>query len=244
MGKFYKMVDLSTDEKKKSFFELLDSKKSMQEIYEEFNLKYTPNNSSDLKILAKEVGFDLFVYKERQSKPKKYCLQCGRELIGIRKKFCSSSCAATYNNSRRTTTTKGKTKLRTCIRCGKEFYASIHINKHKCICEDCKKHNRLHSKNKSEIITLKDISKRTFVKTLKRMNVKCSICGWNESTCDVHHINPKQCGGTDDFSNLIVLCPNCHRICHTTNKYSKEFLAKHNLEIEYGDWREFYHPSN
>lgn len=101
MGKFYKMVDLSTDEKKKSFFELLDSKKSMQEVYKEFDLKYTPNNSSDLKMLAKEVGFDLFIYKERQSKPKKYCLRCGSELTGSQNKFCSSSCAATYNNLRR-----------------------------------------------------------------------------------------------------------------------------------------------
>ena len=93
MGKFYKMVDLSTDEKKKLFFELLDSKKSMQEVYKEFDLKYSPNNSSDLKILAEEVGFDLSVYNERQSKPKKYCLQCGRELTGSQNKFCSSSCA-------------------------------------------------------------------------------------------------------------------------------------------------------
>ena len=110
MGKFYKMVDLSTDELKISFYTLLDSKKSMREVYEEFDLKCTPNNSSDLKILASEVGFDLSIYKERQSKPKKYCLQCGEELTGSQNKFCSSSCAATYNNLRRNPRTEESKK--------------------------------------------------------------------------------------------------------------------------------------
>lgn len=40
----------------------------------------------------------------------------------------------------------------------------------------------------------------------------CELCGWNKATCDVHH-KIKQCdNGTHDKSNLIVLCPNCHRM--------------------------------
>lgn len=48
---------------------------------------------------------------------------------------------------------------------------------------------------------------------LQRGN-KCEMCGWDKGNCDVHHIKPKSKGGTDDISNLIVLCPNCHRLQH------------------------------
>lgn len=176
---------------------------------------------------------------------KRYCECCGKELTKkTQKKFCCASCSAKVGNKSRKITTKGRTRLRSCIRCGKEFYASIHLNAARCICEDCKKHNRPHHKEKKSIKTLKDISKKTFVKILKNMGAKCSICGWNESTCDVHHIIPSSEGGTDDFTNLIVVCPNCHRVCHTTNKYTKEFLSERNITLKYNNWMDFYHLSN
>jgi RNA-directed DNA polymerase len=31
---------------------------------------------------------------------------------------------------------------------------------------------------------------------------------------DAHHIHPKQLGGTDRLSNLVLLHPNCHRQVH------------------------------
>ena len=175
----------------------------------------------------------------------RYCLNCGKLLTKrTQKYYCCCSCSAKSNNAKRVQTTKGKTAKRICIKCGVEFDASIHINKNKCLCENCKKHNRQHSKNKLQILTLSDISKRTMTKILKRMNAKCSICGWNEASCDLHHIVPRKDGGEDNFDNLIVVCPNCHRICHTTNRYNFEFLKQRNIEIMYKNWRDFYHISN
>lgn len=49
-------------------------------------------------------------------------------------------------------------------------------------------------------------------------NIPCVICGWNESTRDIHHIVPVKDGGADDISNLTVLCPNCHRVVHNNPK--------------------------
>ena len=43
---------------------------------------------------------------------------------------------------------------------------------------------------------------------------KCQLCGWDKAFCDVHHIVPKSEGGLNKESNLIILCPNCHRLCH------------------------------
>lgn len=67
------------------------------------------------------------------------CLQCGKELTDTQIKFCSKSCAATYNNKKRIKTTKGKTKIHKCIKCGKEFTGSIHLNPKLAKCDNCSK---------------------------------------------------------------------------------------------------------
>lgn len=43
-------------------------------------------------------------------------------------------------------------------------------------------------------------------------NQPCQICGWNTAACDRHHIIPRKEGGSDDIDNIIVLCPNHHRL--------------------------------
>jgi 5-methylcytosine-specific restriction endonuclease McrA len=88
--------------------------------------------------------------------------------------------------------------------------------------------------------TLYDVSSRTLQKILKRMNAKCSNCGWDKTTCDIHHIVPRKKGGTDDHTNLTVLCPNCHRLAH-----ENQLLEMINIETQYGDqWRKFYYSHN
>lgn len=42
----------------------------------------------------------------------------------------------------------------------------------------------------------------------------CSNCGWDKTACDAHHIKPRSRGGSDSYSNLTYLCPNCHRLAH------------------------------
>ena len=84
--------------------------------------------------------------------------------------------------------------------------------------------------------TLFDVSSRTLQKILKRMGVKCSNCGWDKTTCDVHHIVPRKDGGTNENTNLTILCPNCHRMAH-----EHKLTEMINIEKQYGDkWREFY----
>ncbi len=42
---------------------------------------------------------------------------------------------------------------------------------------------------------------------------KCAVCGFSD-VIQVHHLVPRSVGGTDDISNLIVLCPNHHALHH------------------------------
>jgi len=49
---------------------------------------------------------------------------------------------------------------------------------------------------------------------IDRMKSSCSRCGWEECTCDIHHINGKKIVDPDCIFNLCILCPNCHREFH------------------------------
>lgn len=53
----------------------------------------------------------------------------------------------------------------------------------------------------------------------------CQVCGWVPPSflcpkgepwraLDLHHVIQKSKGGTDDHSNLLLLCPNHHRLAH------------------------------
>jgi predicted restriction endonuclease len=43
---------------------------------------------------------------------------------------------------------------------------------------------------------------------------KCAVCSWSEASCDAHHIIPVSTGGENIVENIIILCPNHHRLAH------------------------------
>jgi 5-methylcytosine-specific restriction endonuclease McrA len=50
-------------------------------------------------------------------------------------------------------------------------------------------------------------------KALERANNKCYYCG-SKSNLEAHHIVPLFAGGTNDDTNLQVLCDDCHKRKH------------------------------
>jgi len=46
----------------------------------------------------------------------------------------------------------------------------------------------------------------------KKYNHTCQVCGWNKDICDVAHRIPRRKNGKYIEENLILLCPNCHRL--------------------------------
>lgn len=97
-----KIIDISTEEKKKEVFEILDSFTSKNQAHEYFGISDNKQGSEYLKEIALSVGFDLALYKERRKKPIRYCKQCGKEITSKwGKDFCCSSCATKYNNEHR-----------------------------------------------------------------------------------------------------------------------------------------------
>lgn len=52
----------------------------------------------------------------------------------------------------------------------------------------------------------------------------CQICGWDKDRCELHHIIPRKLGGESTLQNLMIICPNCHKLEH------KKWNEIHNVE--------------
>ena len=52
-------------------------------------------------------------------------------------------------------------------------------------------------------------------KRRKRLaNDSCTVCGWNQTPCDRHRLLTGKNGGKYISVNIMVLCPNHHRLLH------------------------------
>ena len=100
--------------------------------------------------------------------------------------------------------------------------------------------SKAHLKQIGDSITsILDVSSRTTVKILKRLNIGCSLCGWDKASCDVHHIKGRQIEDANAHSNLAYLCPNCHRLVHS-GVIGRDALIS--LETQIGDrWKDYYY---
>ena len=81
--------------------EILEKSKSMSDVARNIFGKENYTNREKCKKILYENGINWEEWlKEKRTKPKRYCLYCGKEIIGgdSRKKFCNSSHAASYNN--------------------------------------------------------------------------------------------------------------------------------------------------
>ena len=91
-------IDISTQELKELVYKLFDSFTKIGDIYKYYGVSDSSRNIRYVRKIAEQIGFDLGIYKERKQR---FCLRCGKVLTNKQHKFCSSSCAATYNNLQR-----------------------------------------------------------------------------------------------------------------------------------------------
>jgi len=157
----------------------------------------------------------------------KKCKQCEKELKNQKNIFCSSSCAAKYNNPR-----YHKKKDRFCLQCEEKLLKEKKYHNKFC---DSKCSNLY----KFENVTLKrfndgNVSKNT---TLRKILINlygnyCFECkqpnNWNEKELilEVDHID----GNSDNNlpKNLRLLCPNCHSQMPTSKCKHKKKNTKRN----------------
>lgn len=140
------------------------------------------------------------------------CLECGVEFGKETKyvtrgegKFCSRTCSTKHRNNSQTPISI------VCEHCGKA-YSSVNKNSKYCSKLCCSKARILRNGKSGTGRSSLSIKVNRAVSTGTR---QCFVCNWNLATCDIHHIIEKCNYGTDDFDNLTVLCPNCHRLIHS-----------------------------
>ncbi len=164
------------------------------------------------------------------------CENCGQEHDGSygSRRFCSSTCARGFS-------TKEKRK-----EINKKVSKKLRKDGLTLEQKRQKKNKEKHASyvRETEVTSIMDLSKRTVMKILRRMELPCFFCGWYvvNVSCDVHHIVEKKKGGTDEMSNLTYLCPNCHRLVHSgVLKFDKLV----NMQDYIGDsWKKFYYVKN
>ena len=153
-------------------------------------------------------------------KEKKYCLQCGKETSNP--KFCSSSCAAKYNNPIKLYKNKKKYS-HYCKKCGK-FLCENSRNDSPNFCDSCNSNRvnwdlitleEIHKKRKYQNNSrIRDLAKKK-TKNIKRFQ-SCANCGYDKHV-EVCHIKAIKSfpltalvSEINDLNNLVGLCPNCH----------------------------------
>ena len=205
-------IDISTEEKKQEVLELFKNFSCKKQIYAYYGGHSNTANLNYLNKIAKEIGFDFSYYIEKKKKTK-YCLFCGKEIIGgdSSKKFCNSSCAAKYNNKGRVVSKETREKLSNVL---KKTYTEEEKNKLLC------------RKTSRKILKLKDRLVANGVK-----EYKCEICGISEwqnkqISLHLHHINGIH--NDNRLENLQLLCPNCHS---QTENYCDKNRKKEKIQL-------------
>lgn len=168
------------------------------------------------------------------------CLNCKKTITTLdhRQKFCSLSCACSYNNKRKKPhTLKTKNKISDSLKKRfKKFGNSQKNSLIHSIAVGKKTRGRYKEQPPNSILKL---SKRTVRKIFRRLKLPCSNCGWKKGVGDIHHINGKKIKNPNDHKNLTYICPNCHRLAHE-HKIKKEKLINLEKYIK-NKWKEFYY---
>lgn len=185
--------------------------------------KVNYTNREKIKAMLQENGVDWREWlSEKNENKERYCLSCGKKLEGDQKKFCSSSCAAKYNNTLRK-------QKRYCKSCGKELTGKQkNFCSNKCQCDYIYKQYIERWKNGEEDGTngKYSMSKHLRRYMLEKNNYCCELCDCNwvnpksgNSILEVHHKDGNHLNNKEE--NLQLLCPNHHAMT-TTFKNNNE----------------------
>ena len=225
--------------------DILNKSKSLSDLARFFFGKENYTNRTKSKQILFEYGVNWEEWlNSKKEKRKNFCLCCGKEIIGqdrMKRKFCSRSCSATYNNGKRKVNNDNKKTTNHCLNCGKEIKGKKYCN-HNCEIEYkerifVEKWERGKINGFSKDGSISQVLKKYL---LKQSDYKCQSCGFSgineytgNSILQIHHIDGDVFNTKKD--NLQVLCPNCHAMTDNYGSRNKNATrvdrrTKHYLE--------------
>lgn len=167
-----------------------------------------------------------------------HCQQCSKETANL--KFCSSSCAATFNNKRRGPRTEiTKKKISQSLKQSEKQKKQFTPDRRRQISENSKRvAEKLKSKYDENLLLIPfdqlkfdRLRRRVFLEHNKQCN-SCKLDVWLEKEIpyELNHIN----GNNKDNNrlNLEALCPNCHALTDTWRGRNKNNESKIRNKID------------
>jgi len=158
----------------------------------------------------------------------KFCVNCGTEIDDRGRpselegrKFCSQDCRYTYQKGVNHPRYNPKAHIiASCEQCGKEFrYYKVSNHRGRFCSKVCvgeHRHKTGFVKGNNNPHWKGDTRSRPVLTQFAQRHLphKCAICGWDICMCDTHHIVPVSEGGPNSIKNVIMLCPNHHRLAN------------------------------
>ena len=179
-----------------------------------------------------EIPVDHFktrISKDSYLKNPKYCKFCGNKISFNKRRndFCSSSCAASFNNiTRELDFTNNKVSY--CLNCGKEIPKRNKYCNMTCKAQYEEKAyiERWKNGEESGLIGRDGIKAAVRNYLFNKYNNSCQLCGWNQVNqytgkipLQIHHIDGDCTNNKED--NLQLLCPNCHSLTENFGSRNK-----------------------
>lgn len=148
-------------------------------------------------------------YKNNKTNIRLHCNECGYEWETRPTQVIYSD----YKHSCPNCKIQNTGKTVTCAFCGKEIRrTNSELEKNQsgfyyCSRECGNRHKNMLRKQNGEWNQSLNYRSRAF----ENLEHKCAVCGWNEDEriLEVHHKDEDRTN--NDLSNLVILCPTCHR---------------------------------
>ena len=213
---------------------ILKESKNLSDLARKLFGKENYSNREKCKNILKENGIEWEKWlTEKKKKPKKYCLYCGKEIIG-NKKFCNHSCAASYNN--KGVVRNGKKRNKNCLYCNKnlkKYQRNFCCHEHQIKYKEEEYIKRWKNEQENGLKGKYDIANTVRKYIFQKNNNKCEKCGkdfinpyTNRSILQIHHKDGDCTNNTEE--NLQLLCPNCHAMTENFGSRNKNATRKDN----------------
>ena len=221
---------------------VFEKSRTLSDLARQLYGKENYTNREKCKLILQENGIDWKEWLEAKKKCEtKYCLNCGKEIIGDkRKKFCCRSCSASYNNKGVCRNHKnGHHKEEYCLNCGKKLTGNSRFCDCTCYAEYEEKQyiERWKQGIENGVCGKYGVSRHIKRYLFAKYNNHCQCCGWGEKSMytqsvplQVHHIDGDCLNNRED--NLQLLCPNCHSLTENYGRLNKngKRIGKHKNE--------------
>lgn len=150
------------------------------------------------------------------------CIRCGNEILRLftretargLAKFCNRTCNLKWMAEHKPHNFQNKLETINCLNCGiqVQFYEAQYPGRKYCTAK-CRYIHLASTKPKKIYMSITTRRSQSFRVAIRKLLIdKCVICDWTETKNDICHIKAVKDGGPNTLDNIVMMCPNHHRL--------------------------------